>query len=452
MLTIFGLDRKVLTDIRVVGNKVQAMMKTLILLTAFLLCSVTGRPGVGPGEQDWGYVTVRPNAHMFYWLYYNEQTTEQPLVIWLQGGPGASSTGYGNFEEIGIVDENLNIRNSSWVYRVNVLFIDNPVGTGFSYVDSNTAFTTNNTQIAEDLVTFTKGFLDIHPEFKNVSLYIFSESYGGKMAAEYALALDKAIKNGEVEVPLKGVALGDSWVSPIDSVLTWAPFLLHMGFVDTAGYNTINSYAQQTKAALDAGNYEMATDLWGSTEMVILRVTGGIDFYNVLYPVNGDTKSQPLTSYKDFVRKLLLRDDASLDNLMNTVVKKTLEIPTAVTWGGQSNNVFSYLYEDFMKPATSVVEQLLEETNLTVCVFTGQLDLIVDTPGTLLWVERLQWSGSAGWLNASRSPIVINRIIEGYKKSYQNLHFYWLLRSGHMVPTDNPAGALRMLQEITQYT
>lgn len=70
------------------------------------------------------------------------------------------------------------------------------------------------------------------------------------------------------------------------------------GFVDTEGYETIDSYAQQTKAALDAGNYELATDLWGSTEMIILRVTGGIDFYNVLYPINVNAKSQPLTSYK----------------------------------------------------------------------------------------------------------------------------------------------------------
>lgn len=84
---------------------------------------VSGRPGVGPGEQDWGYITVRPNAHMFYWLYYNEQTTEQPLVIWLQGGPGASSTGYGNFEELGIVDTNLNIRNSSWVGNYLPIYI-----------------------------------------------------------------------------------------------------------------------------------------------------------------------------------------------------------------------------------------------------------------------------------------------------------------------------------------
>ena len=76
---------------------------------------------------------------------------------------------------------------------MNVLFIDNPVGTGFSYVDNNEVFTTNNTQIAEDLVTFTKGFLDIYPQFKTVPLYIFSESYGGKMAAEYALLLDRVI-------------------------------------------------------------------------------------------------------------------------------------------------------------------------------------------------------------------------------------------------------------------
>jgi hypothetical protein len=56
----------------------------------------------------------------------------------------------------------------------------------------------------------------------------------------------------------------------------------------------------------------------------------------------------------DFLRKQLLRDDASLDKLMNTIVKETLGIPDTVTWGGQSSAVFNYLYEDFMKPATSV--------------------------------------------------------------------------------------------------
>uniref|UniRef100_A0A4X1SHA9 Serine carboxypeptidase 1 n=1 Tax=Sus scrofa TaxID=9823 RepID=A0A4X1SHA9_PIG len=57
------------------------------------------------GKEAWDYVTVRKDAHMFWWLYYAtnpcKNFTELPLVMWLQGGPGGSSTGFGNFEEIG---------------------------------------------------------------------------------------------------------------------------------------------------------------------------------------------------------------------------------------------------------------------------------------------------------------------------------------------------------------
>lgn len=56
---------------------------------------------------------------MFWWLYYTtsdvEKPESKPLIIWLQGGPGGSSTGYGNFEELGPLDSNLNPRNHTWV-------------------------------------------------------------------------------------------------------------------------------------------------------------------------------------------------------------------------------------------------------------------------------------------------------------------------------------------------
>ena len=57
---------------------------------------------------------------MFWWLYYTtdenvKSFTEKPLIIWLQGGPGSSSTGYGNFEELGPYDMDLNPRNHTWV-------------------------------------------------------------------------------------------------------------------------------------------------------------------------------------------------------------------------------------------------------------------------------------------------------------------------------------------------
>ena len=63
---------------------------------------------------------MRPKAHMFWWLYYTTAETkndysEKPLIIWLQGGPGESSTGYGNFMELGPLDMNLLPRNHTWV-------------------------------------------------------------------------------------------------------------------------------------------------------------------------------------------------------------------------------------------------------------------------------------------------------------------------------------------------
>lgn len=132
---------------------------------------------------------------MFWWLYETtakvSNITEKPLVIWLQGGPGASSSGYGNFEEIGPLDVDLNPRNHTWVKDVNLLFIDNPVGTGFSYTESNKALTKTNKQIAEDLLTCILGFYKKHPQFRHVPLYVASESYGGKMAVDFAIEVDE---------------------------------------------------------------------------------------------------------------------------------------------------------------------------------------------------------------------------------------------------------------------
>lgn len=69
---------------------------------------------------------------MFYWLFYTTATenyTERPLIVWLQGGPGGSSTGIGNFEILGPQDVYLQNRNYTWVrtslLRFRLLFKKN---------------------------------------------------------------------------------------------------------------------------------------------------------------------------------------------------------------------------------------------------------------------------------------------------------------------------------------
>ena len=106
-----------------------------------------------------------------------------------------------------------------------MLFIDNPVGAGFSYVDDYSRLTTTNEQIGSDMVNFLSEFYKKHPGFEKSPMYIFCESYGGKMVVEIAKQLQKAIDDKKLKVSFKGVGLGDSWISPVDSVNTWAPFL-----------------------------------------------------------------------------------------------------------------------------------------------------------------------------------------------------------------------------------
>ena len=66
------------------------------------------------------------------------------------GRPGGSSTGFGNFEEIGPLTVDLKPRETTWLNEANLLFVDNPVGAGFSYVTDEKAYTTNVTGLLNE--------------------------------------------------------------------------------------------------------------------------------------------------------------------------------------------------------------------------------------------------------------------------------------------------------------
>lgn len=103
-------------------------------------------------DEKWNYVKVRKDAFMFWWLYGAETSPDEriskPLVLWIQGGPGGSGTGFGNFIELGPLDIDGKKREYTWLKEANVLFVDNPVGSGFSYVTDESAYTSNVTGLS----------------------------------------------------------------------------------------------------------------------------------------------------------------------------------------------------------------------------------------------------------------------------------------------------------------
>ena len=131
------------------SGSVMAKRGFLVSIAVFSLFFYLAASSPAIPDEDWNYVKVRENAFMFWWLYGAHTTQSQrlsrPLVMWLQGGPGGSSTGFGNFEELGPLTVNLTPRNTTWLRAANVLFVDNPVGAGYSYVTDKSAFTTNVT-------------------------------------------------------------------------------------------------------------------------------------------------------------------------------------------------------------------------------------------------------------------------------------------------------------------
>ncbi|KAF8397777.1 hypothetical protein HHK36_016699 [Tetracentron sinense] len=414
---------------------------------------ITMAAGTLDGSEEWGYVQVRPKAHMFWWLYRSPYRIEDPfkpwpIILWLQGGPGASGVGIGNFQEVGPLGTDLKPRNSTWLRKADLLFVDNPVGTGFSFVEDEKVVVKTDEEAAIDLTTLLKELFNKNESLQKRPLYIVAESYGGKYAVTLGLSALRAIKSGELKLKLGGVALGDSWISPEDFVFSWGPLLKDVSRLDNNGMEKSNSLAQLIKQQLTDGHYEDATNSWIDLENVISANSNSVDFYNFLLDSGMDPVSMIATElskeiamkrysrYLDFIRSSP-GGDVDLGSLMNGVIRKKLKIiPDNVKWGGQSGLVFSGLVGDFMKPRINEVDELLAN-GVNVTVYNGQLDLICATKGTEAWVKKLKYSLSLSLSLHFSLSSPNHRIIPGiYGES--------------TVPVDQPCVALKMVGAITE--
>jgi hypothetical protein len=106
---------------------------------------------------------------MFFWHFQNQHiANKQRTVIWLNGGPGCSSED-GALMEIGPYrlkdDHTLEYNDGSWTEFANVMFVDNPVGTGFSYVDTD-SYLHELEEMANQFVIFLEKWFALFPEYE----------------------------------------------------------------------------------------------------------------------------------------------------------------------------------------------------------------------------------------------------------------------------------------------
>jgi vitellogenic carboxypeptidase-like protein len=121
------------------------------------------------------------DAHLFtwYWPALNGNASA-PLLVWLQGGPGASSL-FALFTEMGPYRLNAILNPvpnpSTWNTEFSMIFVDNPRGTGYSYSNAGTLCTTWMCYAA-DFDDMLRQFVGAF-QLNSTELYITGESYGG---------------------------------------------------------------------------------------------------------------------------------------------------------------------------------------------------------------------------------------------------------------------------------
>ncbi|XP_058129387.1 retinoid-inducible serine carboxypeptidase-like [Anopheles coustani] len=447
------------------------MCLLFVLAILFVFYLAYRDDGFGPGKQAWGYSEVRPGAFIFWWLYYAHSVVdddpanivEKPLIIWLQGGPGGSSTGYGNFEEIGPLDRTLHERSHTWVNDYHVLFVDSPVGSGFSYTEDPSLLARNSSTVVSDLMAFLKDFYRTIERATSIDweatvpLYIASESYGGRTAVEFAYALDQAGRTGTVRCRLRGVFLGNAWLSPLDSIGAWPDYLHRMGYLGERGRKRVERRVAAVREKVEQQQLGKAMDGWHTLQDVILEETGGLNCYHILKPsgkekFRKDENSDEVLEYgetewwksPDATRRL-----SSLEALMQGPVPQKLGLANRPPWGAQQNAVFDALSEDFLRSSVGTVERLLNETTIDLILYNGHLDLITCLPGTLAWIRRI-FGQQEKPFHATREPFSddgIDSVVEGYRSAFgPRFTLYTVLRAGHMVPADNPTAMAHILR------
>ncbi|KAE9447065.1 hypothetical protein C3L33_21032, partial [Rhododendron williamsianum] len=145
---------------------------TSAALSQSIVKTLPGYAGDLPFKLETGYVSVGEwnDVHLFYYFIESEgNPREDPLILWLTGGPGCSSFG-GLVFEIGPLHfekdyfdgkfPNLTLNPFSWTKVASIIFLDAPVGSGFSYADNAESYVVDDLLYATDTYNFLlKGYI-----------------------------------------------------------------------------------------------------------------------------------------------------------------------------------------------------------------------------------------------------------------------------------------------------
>ena len=471
------------------------MMKGFILcLLAFaVLCSaapmdhlISALPGLVNSSgvkfrQFAGYVTVDEShgRKLFYWFVESQRNPSQdPLVLWMNGGPGSSSL-IGFFMEHGPFrarsDGNIEIYPQSWNNVANVLYVEAPAGVGFSTSNNKSDYDTDDQKTAADNYVFLKNWFELFPEYKKHELYLAGESYAGHYIP--TLVHEILVRDTEKSLNVCGLMLGDPLTNQ-DSFLPFLPgqdawaymgFFFHHGLISQESYELAFKECDFATSMMDcSGNYSSKSDeCWNAIFTAIAELPDPLDYYNIDAEVcesDGLSRLQYTAQWSGITRfamnKMMKapkaripqpvtyeqnnKVDPCLENyiplyLNRDEVQKAIHADKmkwkqsgGIHYGTIDDNMIPIYHEIFNNPRTS---------SWRILVYSGDFDVVVPFLSTQRWVRCLGRPVTKPWHSWMIGKQVGGNIIE-----YDRISFLTIKGSGHTVPYYTPDKGLAFFQ------
>ncbi|XP_034227749.1 LOW QUALITY PROTEIN: serine carboxypeptidase-like 13 [Prunus dulcis] len=449
--------------------------------TSNIVKTLPGFRGDLPFKLETGYVGVgsMDDVQLFYYFFESEGSPEyDPLVLWLTGGPGCSAFSGLLYENLGPLSfdyahsignkPKLKLNPYSWTKVANIIFLDAPVGTGFSYAKNWEGYSNlNDTLSAAQTYEFLRKWLMDHPKFYNNPLYITGDSYSGIIVPMVVQEISDG--NQDEHVPpmnLKGYVLGNPVTDKKKDYNYKVLFAYLKALISDELYQSMKKNCKGEYINVDLNNTLCVEDLELYNECIEDIQSGQIlepSCTLVALPKSAGSKwNVNYFSDKDSVNLLLSFPELtrpwcrSYNYLFSYIWAndKTVQDALHIQEGSikewlRCNQTLQDSYISDVSSSLVYHENLIKQ-GYRVLIYSGDHDMVIPYVATMAWIESLNLTVDSRW-----KPWFVDGQVAGYRVQYSDkkyrLTYTTIKGAGHTAPEYKPEECHAMISRWFAY-
>ena len=314
-----------------------------------------------------------------------------------------------------------------------MLYIDNPVFTGYSYSSSGPR--TTQEEYGDDLYEFLQQFYKLFPHLLSIDLYIGGVSYAGKYVPVLAHKVHTSLQKNQTDIPLRGIYLGGPLFAPEEMFPENFEYLYNVGAI--SGYDRVTGQMQ--------------------TQIIVNKYLAG-----EMDPADAIRKIMPLIfkfkipSYDNYVSGKDF-DSATLEAIMMSKrIRRALHVGN-LDYSSVNGKLFSQFLSDIMSSTKDKLGDLLNAGSYKVLIFSGDSDVIVSVAMVEAALLATPWSGRDDYRNSSRTMWYgqptsgeKNGTLYGYYSHTGKLCRVVVRGAGHSTAHDQLARTREMMVQFVQ--